>query len=200
MADIILRSVPSDSDRDDVRLYAPPAQIVGAGGIASAEAFGTPAVAANIAATGIASAEAFGQPTVAVGSPASIVDAGGIPSGEAFGLPLVGDAPAVTSGQTPAGGKPLRYKKRRKFVIDGQEYEGTAKEARAIIATLLKPKPETPQEETPEFEPLAVDLPRYLWMVMEARQQEDPWLLQLIQEAWERALEEDDAEALILLL
>ena len=59
-----------------------------AAGIASAEAFGSPAIGVTIDAAGIASGEAFGQPTV--GSPAATIDVAGIASGEAFGSPAVG--------------------------------------------------------------------------------------------------------------
>ncbi len=73
------------------------ASITGVGGIASAEVFGAPVIAASISATGIASAEAFGAPAVAAS-----ISASGIASAEAFGslsvqpvAVVVEEAPAV---------------------------------------------------------------------------------------------------------
>jgi hypothetical protein len=57
--------------------------ITGAGAIASAEAFGTPAILRTISPTGIASAEAFGTPHV--NNIVYITGAGGIVSAEEFG-------------------------------------------------------------------------------------------------------------------
>lgn len=64
--------------------------VTGAGGIASAEAIGSPNVAwrSQIAPSGIASAEAFGSPTVARTAQAAVAPAG-IPSAEAFGTPAL---------------------------------------------------------------------------------------------------------------
>jgi len=123
--DIILREMPAaaaatpttvwmfegDSTPKDIILRNPletpttggAASIVGAGGIASAEAFGSPALSVLVSATGIASAEAFGQPTVtAVAGAASIMDAGGIASAEAFGAPSLFasiQAAGISSGE-----------------------------------------------------------------------------------------------------
>lgn len=81
--------------------------ITNAGGIVSAQAFGTPSVSPRLSPTGIPSAEAFGVPSVSVrldligipgaeafGSPTltvayEITGAGGIVSAEAFGSPVV---------------------------------------------------------------------------------------------------------------
>jgi hypothetical protein len=70
--------------------------IVGAGGIASAEALGTPAVQARLVASGIASSEAFGSPGVL-----ARIGPAGIPSEESFGLPTV---TVVSMGIVGAGG------------------------------------------------------------------------------------------------
>lgn len=97
-----------------------PAEITGVGQIPSAEAFGQPAVALDIAAMGIAGAEvfgtpeitatvdgvgqipseeAFGLPTVSIGVPAQeITGVGGIASEEAFGQPMVEAQPVVVFG------------------------------------------------------------------------------------------------------
>jgi hypothetical protein len=82
-----------------VALYPSSAGIVGAGGIASAEAFGGPSIGPTITGGTIASAEAFGGPSL---SP-SVIGAGGIVSAEAFGGPTV---TPVTGAQeiTGAGG------------------------------------------------------------------------------------------------
>jgi hypothetical protein len=69
--------------------------ITGAGNIASAQAFGSPAVAATVSTTGIASAEAFGQPTILTGH--EIVGAGNIASAQAFG------SPSLAANVSPAG-------------------------------------------------------------------------------------------------
>jgi lysophospholipase L1-like esterase len=64
--------------------------IIGAGGIASAEAFGQPTISVNVSTIGIASAEVFGQPTVTVaGTGHDIIGAGGIASSESFGQPAI---------------------------------------------------------------------------------------------------------------
>lgn len=86
-----LRSVPSDADRDDGRLYDPTATDSAASheidpvAIASAAALGQPGLNATIGATGIASAEAFG----AVGLNSTITPAG-VASAEQAGSPSVG--------------------------------------------------------------------------------------------------------------
>jgi hypothetical protein len=76
-------------DIDDVKMdsayigeYTDAGSIIGAGNIASAEAFGSPAISATISTQGIASSEAFGSPVV---GDQGIVGAGGIASAEAFG-------------------------------------------------------------------------------------------------------------------
>jgi hypothetical protein len=73
--------------------------ITGAGGIASAEAFGTPTITVGpvtITPSGIASAQAFGAPTVtAIGT----ISPSAIPSSEAFGTPTVSSLVALA----PAG-------------------------------------------------------------------------------------------------
>jgi hypothetical protein len=58
-------------------------------GIASGEAFGTPALELNISATGIPSAEAFGTPVISVAGGDQTITATGIPSAEAFGIPTL---------------------------------------------------------------------------------------------------------------
>ena len=63
------------------------AAITGAGGIASAEAFGSPGVSVRLDLTGIPGAEAFGSPTLTVAY--EITGAGNIVSAEAFGSPVV---------------------------------------------------------------------------------------------------------------
>lgn len=71
-------------------LAAPPQTVTLGGGIASAEAFGTPAVSAGAVSVGagsIASAEALGTPTLAAGGVS--VTASGIPSAEALGSPTL---------------------------------------------------------------------------------------------------------------
>lgn len=80
------------------------AVVIGAGGIASAEAFGLPTVFAHwpiVDDDDIASQEAFGQPAITIRS--IIADAGGIASAEAFGQPTVstagGEAPAQSGGR-----------------------------------------------------------------------------------------------------
>lgn len=104
-------------------LFADSAQeIIGAGQIASAEAFGQPAVAAEVDPAGIVTAQAFGQPSLAPaisatgipsaeapGQPAvaAEIDATGIATAEAFGLPTAAaevDAAGVVS--TEAFGAP----------------------------------------------------------------------------------------------
>jgi hypothetical protein len=87
--------------------------VTGAGQIASAEAFGSPAVGATVAAAGIASAQAVGAPAVgarisaagigsgeAIGSPAvgAAINAVGIASAEAFGAPVVGGSGIFAAG------------------------------------------------------------------------------------------------------
>lgn len=79
------------------------ASITGAGQIAGAEAFGGAALAPAISAAGVASAEAFGQPAVSV---AAAIVAAGVAGAEAFGAPVVaagvaaaGIASAEASGQ-----------------------------------------------------------------------------------------------------
>src|SRR6266545_3661560 len=82
--------------------------IVGAGGIASAEAFGQPAVATRfpiVGAGAIPSAEVFGLPSIT--ARAAVIGAGGIASVEAFGLPtvtVIGGEVHVTGGRR----RPLR--------------------------------------------------------------------------------------------
>jgi hypothetical protein len=67
----------------------PGAVTLSPGGIASAEAFGTPALSARITVSpsGVASAEAFGNPTLTPG--AVTVSPSGIASAEAFGTPAL---------------------------------------------------------------------------------------------------------------
>lgn len=60
------------------------ADIVGVGGIPSAEAVGNPSLTVNIVAVGIANTEAVGQPTVA-----AVVKPTGIASGEIIGQPTI---------------------------------------------------------------------------------------------------------------
>lgn len=83
----------SDAQPARIAALAPQASaasVTGAGGIASAEAFGTAAVTwrKTIAPSGIASAEAFGTATVTRSSVAA-VQPGGIASAEAFGTATV---------------------------------------------------------------------------------------------------------------
>jgi hypothetical protein len=86
-----LRSIPSDTDQDDGRLYDPTAadssgaaEITGVGGIASAEAIGQPAISLVVLPVSIASLEAIGSPDVAAS-----VGAAGIAGAEVFGQPAV---------------------------------------------------------------------------------------------------------------
>ncbi|GMV82101.1 MAG: hypothetical protein AMXMBFR7_32850 [Planctomycetota bacterium] len=63
----------------------PPQTLSGVGGIASAEAFGTPKLSRTVKPSGIASAESFGTPTLNPG--AVTLQPTGIASAEAFGTP-----------------------------------------------------------------------------------------------------------------
>lgn len=71
------------------RAYVPPATgaltISGAGGIATAEAFGSPQLNFALTLTGIATAEAFGSPTMVL----YVAGAGAIATAEAFGSPAL---------------------------------------------------------------------------------------------------------------
>jgi hypothetical protein len=90
------------------------ADILGAGQIASAEAFGGPTIAAVIASAGIVTAEAFGDASIQ----AQIYSAG-IVTGEQFGEPLVEavatDAEILMAGipSEEAFGSPQIYVRRR---------------------------------------------------------------------------------------
>lgn len=73
-----------------------------AAGIPTAEAIGSPVVAASVSASGIASAEAFGSASVG-----AIVAAAGVPTAEAFGSPsLQASIQAVGIASTAALGSP----------------------------------------------------------------------------------------------
>jgi hypothetical protein len=90
------------------------ADILGAGQIASAEAFGAPVIAAQVDTAGITSAEAFGDASIQ----AQIYSAG-IVTGEQFGEPLVEavatDAEILMAGipSEEAFGSPQIYVRRR---------------------------------------------------------------------------------------
>ena len=79
-------------------------QNIAASGIASAEAFGTAKLNLNVLTSGIASAEAFGTAVVSAGaSVQTIQDAGGILSAEAFGILEIWAAGSriITGGWVP---------------------------------------------------------------------------------------------------
>lgn len=70
-------------------LLGPAPQTVGAGGIATSESLGSPAVAGPVSADSIASGEAFGQPAVVqLGAPLTVA-AESVDSSETFGAPVV---------------------------------------------------------------------------------------------------------------
>lgn len=75
--------------------YTPPSWPISIGisptGIASAEAFGTPAAASRVSPAGIASAQALGAPAVS-----ARISSSGIVSGEAFGVPSAGGSIAAS--------------------------------------------------------------------------------------------------------
>jgi hypothetical protein len=119
------------------------AYIVGAGGIASAETFGSPALSVSVAGAGaIPSAEVFGQPSVkatiggagaiptaeALGQPgvAAGIGSAGIPSAEALGQPAIGvgmSAAGVPSGE--ALGQPALAARIAAAGIPSEEAVGT---------------------------------------------------------------------------
>ena len=87
------------------------ADILGAGQIASAEAFGAPVIAAQVDTAGITSAEAFGDASIQ-----AQIDSAGIATGEQFGEPLVeADAEILMAGipSAEAFGSPQIYVRRR---------------------------------------------------------------------------------------
>jgi hypothetical protein len=90
------------------------ADILGAGQIASAEAFGAPVIAAQVDTAGITSAEAFGDASIQ-----AQIDSAGIATGEQFGEPLVEavatDAEILMAGIPSEGafGSPQIYVRRR---------------------------------------------------------------------------------------
>lgn len=89
------------------------AVVVGAGAVASAEAIGQPAVSTRTAVAGagaVAGAEAFGQPAVTFRG--AIVGAGAIASAEAIGQPIV----SFVGGQTLAPGGPRRRRRTPRFM------------------------------------------------------------------------------------
>lgn len=84
-------------------------QVVDAGGIASAEAFGADTFGSHLPvvdAGGISSGEAFGADTFS--SHLAINDAGGIVSAEAFGQPTVTAVSAPSQQSLGGGGTPRR--------------------------------------------------------------------------------------------
>jgi len=99
------------------------AYIVGAGGIASAETFGSPALSVSVAGAGaIPSAEVLGQPSVK----ATIGGAGAIPTAEALGQPAIGvgvSAAGVPSGE--ALGQPALAARIAAAGIPSEEAVGT---------------------------------------------------------------------------
>jgi hypothetical protein len=76
-----------------------PANVIGAGAIASAEMAGSSAISATVDIAGIGTGEALGQPVV--GAPAAVIDdVGQIASAEASGSPVVGGTIAAAAADS----------------------------------------------------------------------------------------------------
>lgn len=95
------------------------------GSVASGEALGQPGISASIADAGnISSGEAIGQPTITLGTPQDIVGAGGIGSAEAIGQPEITLGAIVQPKEIPQeGGGGRRGKKKFRHWPPPQEDE-----------------------------------------------------------------------------